>query len=83
MSVRYASGRDRVAAQVQLYNTPISLDPSAHTGAVVQGNDELRHYSIGDKWVALAPVLSTLVDGGNAETDLENAAKIDLGSAQP
>lgn len=83
MSVRYASGRDRITAAVQQYQTPITLDPAAHTASEVQGFDHLRHYSTGEKWVAVAPVLSTLVDGGNAETDLERAAKIDLGSAQP
>lgn len=83
MSVRYASGRDRTAAAVQQYQTPIVLDPAAYTASEVQGFDHLRHYSNGSKWIATAPVLSTLIDGGNAETDLERAAKIDLGSAQP
>lgn len=83
MSVKYASGQDRSTAQVQLYSTPITLDPAAYKHAMVQGFDNLRHYSIGNRWVALAPVLSTLIDGGNADTDLEKAAKIDLGSAQP
>ena len=82
MTVRYASGRDRVTAQVQQYTTPVNLDPAAYLTATVQGFDGLRHYSTGGKWVALAPVLSTLIDGGNADTDLEKAAKIDLGSAQ-
>ena len=82
MTVRYASGRDRVTSQVQQYTTPVNLDPAAYPNGMVQGFDDLRHYSTGDKWVALAPVLSTLIDGGNADTDLEKAAKIDLGSAQ-
>jgi len=83
MTVRYASGRDRTAAAVQSYSTPIPIDPAAHVGREVQSFDNLRHYSIGDRWVAQAPVLSTLIDGGNAATDLEYAAKIDLGTAQP
>ena len=83
MTVRYASGRDRVIGKTQDYVTPILLDPVAYKGATVQGFDGLTHYSTGEKWIALAPVLSTLIDGGNADTNLENAAKIDLGTAQP
>jgi hypothetical protein len=41
------------------------------------------HYSTGAAWVALAPVLSTLIDAGNAETNYTGGARIDLGSAQP
>jgi len=49
---------------------------------VVAGEDNLMHYSVGDRWVGLAPVLSTLIDAGNADTDYTGTAKIDLGSAQ-
>ena len=83
MSVRFASGRDRILGMVQSYRTPIQLDTAAFRGAMVQGQDKLMHYSVGDEWIAQAPVLSTLIDGGNADTNLDNAAKIDLGSAQP
>lgn len=83
MSIRFASGRNRVIGKTQDYETPIELDPAAYRGASVQGRDGLVHYSNGLKWIATAPVLSTLIDGGNADTDLERAAKIDLGTAQP
>lgn len=81
MAVRYASGRDRTTGAVHGQTTPIELDPAAYDKHEVQGFDNLRHYSIGSKWVPLAPVLSTLIDGGNAATDHENAARIDLGTA--
>jgi hypothetical protein len=58
------------------------LEPLAHTGAIVAGEDDLLHYSVGDRWVGVAPVLSTLIDAGNADTDYTGTAKIDLGSAQ-
>ena len=83
MSIRFASGRDRIVGMTQAYRTPIQLDTATFRGAIVQGQDQLMHYSTGDRWVAQAPVLSTLIDGGNAATDLEKAAKIDLGTAQP
>jgi hypothetical protein len=54
----------------------------AYKGAVVAGEDNLMHYSVGDRWVGVAPVLSTLIDAGNAETNYTGGAKIDLGSAQ-
>jgi hypothetical protein len=49
---------------------------------MVMGEDGLMHYSNGDRWIGVAPVLSTLIDAGNAETDYTGGAKIDLGSAQ-
>lgn len=81
-SVKFASGRDRVVGHSLRYTTPISLDIDAYNGAVVMGEDNLLHYSDGTRWVAVAPVLSTLIDAGNAETDYTGGAKIDLGSAQ-
>jgi hypothetical protein len=64
------------------YATPVSLDITAYRGAIVAGEDGLMHYSDGARWIGLAPVLSTLIDAGNAETDYTGGAKIDLGSAQ-
>jgi hypothetical protein len=64
-----------------LYGTT-NLATDACGGAVVAGEDNLMHYSVGDRWVGLAPVLSTLIDAGNAETDYTGGARIDLGSAQ-
>jgi hypothetical protein len=82
-SVKFASGRERTAGQSLRYATPIGLPTNAYEGAVVAGEDNLMHYSTGTAWVALAPVLSTLIDAGNAETDYTGGARIDLGSAQP
>lgn len=81
-SVKFASGRAPLLGHSVRYSTPIPLEPTAHTGAVVAGEDNLMHYSVGDRWVGLAPVLSTLIDAGNADTDYTGGAKIDLGSAQ-
>ena len=81
-SVRFASGRARTVGHSLRYTTPVQLDPLAYRGAVVAGEDELLHYSVGDRWIGVAPVLSTLIDAGNAETDYTGGAKIDLGSAQ-
>jgi len=58
------------------------LDAAGYPGAVVAGTDKLMHYSDGARWIGLAPVLSTLFDAGNAETDYTGGAAIDLGSAQ-
>jgi|GEM_PF-6612689 hypothetical protein len=81
-SVKFASGRERAVGRSLVYTTPIELDPLAYKGAVVAGEDNLMHYSVGDRWVGVAPVLSTLIDAGNAETNYTGGAKIDLGSAQ-
>lgn len=81
-SVKFASGRTRAIGPSLPYATPVQLDAAAYRGAVVAGEDNLMHYSVGDRWVGLAPVLSTLIDAGNAETDYTGGAKIDLGSAQ-
>lgn len=81
-SVKFASGRDRSVGQSLRYATPISLSATAYEGAVVAGEDNLMHYSTGTQWTALAPVLSTLIDAGNAETSYTGGASIDLGSAQ-
>ena len=81
-SVKFASGRVRAVGPSLRYTTPVQLDSVAYKGAVVAGEDDLMHYSVGDRWVGLAPVLSTLIDAGNAETDYTGGAKIDLGSAQ-
>jgi hypothetical protein len=81
-SVKFASGRTRLVGHSLKYPTPIPLDPQAFKGALVAGEDKLVHYSDGDRWIAQAPVLSTLIDAGNAETDYTGGAKIDLGSAQ-
>ena len=81
-SVKFASGRGRTVGQSLVRTVPVDLDPQAYRGAVVAGGDDLLHYSVGDRWVGVAPVLSTLIDAGNAETDYTGGAKIDLGSAQ-
>lgn len=81
-SVTFASGRTRAIGPALRRTTPVDLDPAAFRGAIVAGEDNLMHYSIGDRWVGVAPVLSTLIDAGNAETDYTGGAKIDLGSAQ-
>ena len=83
MSVRFASGRERSLGQSLRYTTPIDLPVDGYKGAMVAGEDNLMHYSDGTRWTALAPVLSTLIDAGNAETDYTGGAKIDLGTAQP
>jgi hypothetical protein len=59
-----------------------NLSPLSYEGAIVKGPDKLMHYSVGDRWIALAPVQSTLFDAGNAATVYEGGASIDLGSAQ-
>jgi hypothetical protein len=82
-SVKFASGRDRSVGRSLRYTTPIALPVDAYAGAVVAGEDQLMHYSTGTQWIALAPVLSTLIDAGNAETDYTGGARIDLGTAQP
>jgi hypothetical protein len=82
-SVKFASGRERTVGQSVRYATPIALSATGYEGAVVAGEDNLMHYSTGAAWVALAPVLSTLIDAGNAETNYSGGARIDLGSAQP
>ena len=82
MSVKFASGRERSIGRSLVYPTPIALDPSTYSGAVVGGQDGLMHYSDGTDWVGIAPVLSTLIDAGNAATDYVGGARIDLGSAQ-
>lgn len=81
-SVKFASGRERYVGRSLVYTTPIQLDAAAAEGSVVAGADQLMHYSDGTRWTALAPVLSTLIDAGNAETDYTGGARIDLGSAQ-
>lgn len=81
-SVKFASGRVRAIGPSLPYSTPVGLDPVAYRGAVVAGEDKLLHYSVGDRWVGVAPVLSTLIDAGNAATNYVGGAKIDLGSAQ-
>jgi hypothetical protein len=83
MSVRFASGRERTLGQSLRRSTPIDLSAVAYEGAVVAGEDNLMHYSDGTQWVAIAPVLSTLIDAGNAATNYTGGARIDLGSAQP
>jgi hypothetical protein len=82
-SVKFASGREKSLGQSLRYTTPIALPADAYKGATVAGEDNLMHYSDGSRWVALAPVLSTLIDAGNAETDYTGGASIDLGTAQP
>ena len=82
-SVKFASGRERSVGQSLRYATPIGLPANGYEGAVVAGEDNLMHYSTGAAWVALAPVLSTLIDAGNAATVYTGGARIDLGSAQP
>lgn len=81
-SVTFASGRTRVVGRGIVQPNPIDLPPEHFRGAVVPGEDRLLHYATEDRWVALAPVLSTFVDAGNAATDYTGGAKIDLGSAQ-
>jgi hypothetical protein len=81
-SVRFASGRTRTVGHSLRYNTPVGLNPESYNGAVVMGEDNLLQYSNGDRWIGVAPVLSTLIDAGNAATNYTGGAKIDLGSAQ-
>lgn len=81
-SVKFASGRTRLVGHSLKYPNPIPLDKDKYAGGVVAGEDGLLHYSNGDRWVGVAPVLSTLVDAGNAATVYDGGAKIDLGSAQ-
>jgi hypothetical protein len=82
MSVRFASGRERVVGHSIVRTTPVSLAPDAYKGAIVAADDKLMQYSDGERWIALAPVLSALIDAGNAATNYTGGAKIDLGSAQ-
>jgi hypothetical protein len=81
-SVKFASGRVRAIGPSLTYITPVQLNPLAYRGAVVAGDDKLMQYSDGERWIGIAPVLSTLIDAGNAATDYTGGAKIDLGSAQ-
>jgi hypothetical protein len=81
-SVKFASGRDRSVGRSLRYTTPIDLPADAYKGAVVAGEDNLMHYSDGTRWIGVAPVLSALIDAGNAQTQYEGGAAIDLGSAQ-
>jgi len=83
MSTTFASGRNRSVGQSRVYDTPIDLGTIAFKGAIVAGEDGLMHYSDGTQWIAIAPVLSTLIDAGNAATNYTGGARIDLGSAQP
>lgn len=80
--VKLASGRSLLVGQSTVVETPVTLDPSAYSGAVTVGDDDLVQYSNGERWIGVAPVLSTLIDAGNAATDYTGGAKIDLGSAQ-
>ncbi len=80
-SVKFASGRERSVGRSLAYSTPIALPVDAYKGGVVEGNDGLMYYSDGTRWTGIAPVLSALIDGGNADTDYVGAASIDLGSA--
>lgn len=59
-----------------------ALDPAQFGGAMVAGADKLMHFSDGERWIGVAPVLSTLFDAGNAATVYTGGASIDLGSAQ-
>jgi hypothetical protein len=76
------SGRSVNLGQGIPKEVPIQLDPKSSQGAIVSGTDKLMYYSSGDKWVGLAPVLSTIFDAGNAATDYSGNAVIDLGGAQ-
>ena len=76
------SGRAANLGQGIPKTVPITADPSSSQGVIVSGTDKLMHYSNGDRWVALAPVLSTIFDAGNAATDYSGNAVIDLGGAQ-
>lgn len=82
-SVRFASGRVPIVGPSVRYPNPIGLDARGYKGGIVAGQDNLMHYSDGTRWIGLAPVLSTLIDAGNAATVYTGGAKIDLGSAQP
>lgn len=75
------SGRTALVGQSLAQDVP-ELSASTFKGAVVQGEDKLMHYSDGDRWIGMAPVLSTLFDAGNAATVYTGGAAIDLGSAQ-
>ena len=75
------SGRSGVVGKALERDVP-DLDAVVFKGAVVQGADRLLHHSDGERWVGMAPVLSTLFDAGNAATTYTGGAKLDLGSAQ-
>lgn len=76
------SGRTGLVGQSLSKESPSSLDPKVFEGALVRGDDQLMHYSDGERWIGVAPVLSTLFDAGNAATTYTGGAKLDLGSAQ-
>ena len=76
------SGRSALVGHAVAKDPVGSLDPVTFAGAVVPGADKLLHYSDGERWVGMAPVLSTLFDAGNAATVYTGGAAIDLGSAQ-
>lgn len=76
------SGRSALVGQGLPKDAPTGLDPKVYEGAVVHGADKLMHYSDGERWITVAPVLSTLFDAGNAATTYTGGAKLDLGSAQ-
>jgi len=75
------SGRTALVGQALARDVP-ELAASTFKGAVVQGEDKLMHFSDGERWIGVAPVLSTLFDAGNAATVYTGGAAIDLGSAQ-
>jgi hypothetical protein len=81
-SVKFASGRERSLGRSLTYQTPVGLPAGVNKGAVVAGEDGLMQYSDGTRWIGIAPVLSALIDAGNADTNYVGAASIDLGSAQ-
>lgn len=81
-STKLLSGRVAVLGRSISSEDPTLLDPKVFDGAVIRGTDQLMHYSNGERWVGLAPVLSTLFDAGNAATTYTGGARLDLGSAQ-
>ena len=75
------SGRSALVGQGVPKATEGVLNPASFAGALVQGTDKLMHYSDGERWIGLAPVLSTIFDAGNADTKYTGRAAIDLGGA--
>lgn len=76
------SGKTALVGQALDNKVPGQMDPSIYKGSVINGADKLMHYSDGERWIGIAPVLSTLFDAGNAATVYTGTARIDLGSAQ-
>jgi len=58
------------------------LNPASYSGAVMQGKDDVLHYSDGTRWMGLAPIFSTFFDGGNAATEYAGPLPVDFAGSQ-